>query len=86
MFEDSSAGMLLIIVIVVGIILLPAIFYLLTLQKALERCSSESRTTTPSSVWLMLIPLFNIVWQFILVSRVSESLYNEFKKKYSRKP
>jgi hypothetical protein len=29
----------------------------------------------------MLIPLFNLVWQFILVSKVSESLHNEFTKR-----
>lgn len=72
---------LLVGLITLGIMLLPAIFYLMTLQKALERCAIENRTTTPGSVWLMLIPLFNIVWQFIIVSKISESLHNEFSKR-----
>ena len=33
---------------------------------------------TPSQVWLMLIPLFGIAWQFILINRISESLKSEF--------
>jgi len=32
----------------------------------------------PGQVWLNLIPIFNIVWQFITVSRVADSLRNEF--------
>jgi hypothetical protein len=56
----------------------PAVFYLLTLQKALARCSQQSRTTSPESVWLMLIPLFNLVYQFILIGNIAKSLSNEF--------
>jgi hypothetical protein len=33
---------------------------------------------TPKLVWLLLIPVFNMVWQFIVVSRVTISLENEF--------
>ena len=81
MFGNIGPGEILIILFVVGLLLIPGILFLLTLQKALERCSIDSRTTTPGSVWLSLIPLFNIVWQFILVTRISESLHNEFTKR-----
>jgi hypothetical protein len=60
---------------------LPVIFFLLTLQKALNRCSIESRTMTPGSVWLLLIPVFNLIWQYIVVARISRSLHNEFTKR-----
>lgn len=61
------------------IALLPTIFYLLTLQKALNRCAVQNRTISPGQVWLLLIPLFNFIWNFIVVSRVSSSLANEFR-------
>jgi hypothetical protein len=61
--------------------LLPAIFYLLTLQKALNRCSPENRAMAPGMVWLMLIPLFNIVWHFFVVINVAKSLGAEFQKR-----
>ncbi|WP_171468859.1 hypothetical protein [Frigoriglobus tundricola] len=32
-------------------------------------------------VWLNLIPLFNLVWQFITVIRVAESLKQEFRSR-----
>jgi hypothetical protein len=71
----------LLILFVIGLLLLPSIFFLRTLQKALNRCAPESRTMTPAHVWLMLIPLFNIVWQFIVVFRVASSLGNEFRRR-----
>ncbi len=61
------------------VFLVIAILFLLTLQKALSRCSPRNRTMEPGMVWLNLIPLFNIVWQFITVTRVAESLRNEFR-------
>ncbi|MEP7027785.1 MAG: hypothetical protein ABI960_04240 [Candidatus Eisenbacteria bacterium] len=67
--------------IIFAIALLPAIFYLLTLQKALNRCSPESRTMTPGLVWLSLIPVFNIVWVFFVVNALSESLHREFTRR-----
>jgi hypothetical protein len=72
--------------IVVGLIALAigltlAIFYLLTLMRALERCSPESRAMQPGMVWLNLIPCFNLVWQFFTVINVAKSLDAEFKKR-----
>ena len=56
------------------IFLIPAILFLLTLQKALTRVASERRTMNPPMVWLGLIPFFNIVWNFIMVLALSKSL------------
>lgn len=78
---SEMAGLGVIILIAFAIVLVPAVFFLLTLRKALERCSPESRTTSPNSVWMMFIPLFNIIWQFLLVIKISESLHNEFTKR-----
>ena len=79
--DDMSAFLGIGVFIILVIILIPFILFLLTLQRALERCSPECRTTSPGTVWLMLIPLFNIVWEFLLVMRIAESLENEFKKR-----
>ena len=67
--------------LVLGLLVIPIFFFLLTLQKALKRCDKESRTASPGSVWLMFVPLFGLVWQFIIVLRISESLHNEFTKR-----
>ena len=57
-----------------ALFLIPAIFFLLTLQNTLKAISEENRKMPPANVWLMFIPLFNIVWQFIMVDRIAHSL------------
>lgn len=69
------------VLIACGIMLLPMIFYLLTIQKALNRCSLQNRTMTPGLVWLALIPLFNLIWNFFIVTAVAKSLGNEFRSR-----
>jgi hypothetical protein len=69
---------------VLAILFLPAVFYLLTLKRTLEACSPENRKTEPNLVWLSLIPLFGIVWQFILVDKIALSLQAEFQSRNIR--
>ena len=57
------------------------VFYLLTLQNTLKECSPENRKMPPVNVWLNFIPLFNIVWPFIMVNRIADSLKAEFAKR-----
>lgn len=59
--------------------LIVAILYLLTLQKALSRVPLRNRLMEPGLVWLLLIPCFNIIWQFFIAVRVPGSLQNEFR-------
>jgi len=61
--------------------LIPFIFYLLTLQNTLYAISSENRKMQPGQVWLSLIPLFGLVWQFIIVNHMADSLKAEFVSK-----
>ncbi len=63
------------------LLLLPAIFYLLTLQRALEKCAPNARTMQPGMVWLLLVPLFNIIWSFFVVLALAKSLANEFARR-----
>lgn len=64
--------------IVLAVALLVAIFYLLTLQNTLKAISPQNRKMEPGMVWLLLIPLFNMVWQFIVVNRLSASIESEY--------
>jgi hypothetical protein len=73
--------MLIVMLIACAIMLVPAIFYMLTLQKALNRCSPENRAMAPGLVWLMLIPVFDFVWHFIIVLNLAKSLGAEFSKR-----
>lgn len=64
-----------------AILLIPAIFYLLTLRNALLRCKITNRAMPAGQVWLQLIPLFNLVWHFFIVLNVAKSLNREFEER-----
>jgi hypothetical protein len=72
---------LVVVAVIFGISLIPMIFFLLTLQNTLNAISFENRKMEPSLVWLSLIPLFGLVWQFIIVDRMAGSLQAEFAKR-----
>ncbi len=67
------AGILAVCVLVVGIL------YLAFLAGVLRKCSPSARTMQPGMVWLSLIPLFNLIWCFFVVSALANSLGNEFR-------
>jgi magnesium-transporting ATPase (P-type) len=76
-----GAGILFFALIALVILLIPAIFYILTLQKALNKCAPENRAMQPGMVWLLLVPLVNMVWGFFVVINMAKSLGAEFQKR-----
>ena len=71
------AGIVFLVVLLGGLAL--AIAYILTLSNALKKCSPSARTMQPGMMWLLLIPLFNLIWNFLAVNAISDSLGNEFR-------
>src|SRR5690606_38173933 len=57
-------------------------FYCHTLKKTLDLIAEENRCLKPKMVWLAIITIFSIYWNFVIASRLSDSLTNEF---YDRK-
>lgn len=78
---NIGAAELLIILIILILSIIPLIFYLLTLQNTFNEISNENRKMSAGQVWLTLIPLFGLVWQFIIVNRMADSLKAEFVKR-----
>ena len=73
---------LMVLLFVFGIFfLIPAIFYILTLQKTLHQCGPVSRTMEPGMVWLLIIPFVNLVFHFFVVLAISKSVANEFARR-----
>ena len=73
---DEAALTLIIIILLASIAL--AIVYLLTLQNTLKLVSQHNRKMAPGEVWLVFIPLFGIVWNFIMIGKIADSLRAEF--------
>jgi hypothetical protein len=66
------------LIVILWFTLIALILYLLKLQETLKKCAPASRTMKPGKVWLVLIPLFGLVWHFIVVINIAKSLGNEF--------
>ena len=60
---------------------IPAILFVLAQQKTLQVISPENREMSPGSVWLQLIPVFGMVWEFIVVIRIAHSISKEMASK-----
>jgi hypothetical protein len=57
--------------------LIPVIIFFLTQQRTLGLIRPENRLMRPGQVWLQIIPLFGLVWQFIVISKISDSIRKE---------
>ena len=55
-----------------------AILYLLNLQNLMKEIDIKNREVEPTNVWLMLIPFFNLVYGFILLPKICNSVKKEF--------
>jgi len=86
MTSDMASVLLVAALFVTLIGLAVYIVFLRSLQGVLEHCAPQNRTVSPGQVWLSLIPFFNLVWQFILVSRIAESLQLEFAARQAPAP
>ena len=62
--------------LVIGLTIL--ILFLMTLYRALNRCSRRNRTMEPGMVFLQIIPLFSLIWTFIMTAKIGDSLKKEF--------
>lgn len=73
-----------IVFLVLGFLCLPiviGILFALTVRALLLACAPETRAIQPGSVWWLLVPLVNIVFQFVVVLRVSSTLVNEHQRR-----
>ena len=62
--------------VVVGLLIGGAICYLL--YKDLAAIPEEHQKQSPAMVWLLLIPLVNIVWNFFVFPKIAESFKSYF--------
>jgi hypothetical protein len=80
-FGALFAMLFVFIAIAAAVSIVIRIFYLLTLSRTLELCHQQTRTMNPGEVWMVFIPLFGLVWHFIMVGRIADSLAVEFRNR-----
>lgn len=79
--QSSNAGNIgfiigIIVVVVIALAIFAAILW--SISDALAAVPQQYRQMSPGAVYLMLIPLFNLVWVFFVVIRVPGSFENYF--------
>src|SRR5690554_3432884 len=52
--------------------------YASTVSRTMLHIAEENRFFRPGQAWLLVIPFFNIYWNFVVARRLSDSLNNEF--------
>ena len=72
---------IIVILVTLGLLFLPTFFFIRSLQALIAEVSVENRRIEPKQFWYLFIPLFNLVWQFIVVNRIADSLKSEFAKR-----
>ncbi len=65
------------ILLIFGLVSLPWILYLLTLRKSL-RLTQKYHDISPGLVWLLLIPIFNLGWQFYILKNITKGIKGKF--------
>lgn len=60
-----------------AVFFVPALLFLFTQQKTIKLIQPHNRSIAPGEVFLQLIPLFGMVWQFFVVTRLSDSIRRE---------
>ncbi|MBI5538781.1 MAG: hypothetical protein HY951_01880 [Bacteroidia bacterium] len=78
---ESEIILIVALLIFCGLAILLAILYITTLQNTLKAVSEENQKMKPNAVWMMFIPGFGMVWQFIVVKAISDSLKAEYIKR-----
>ena len=76
-----TMGVFIFIGLAIGILIM--VLYLKNLQDLLKECDKSNLQMPPVNVWLMFIPLFSIVYGFIMYPKISESIKREFESRNS---
>lgn len=70
---------MIILLLIIGLgSLVAQVVFLLNLQQILSEIRKENRTVKPGNVWLLFIPLFNLIYPFILYPAISNAIKKEF--------
>ena len=78
--NDLNTVDLLYPLLVVSIIfLVPYCFFLLAQYSILKAIQQPNRLMQPFEVWFQLVPVFGLIWQFVVVSRIADSIRNEYR-------
>jgi len=72
MYDEEA--LILVVIVALLITVVVQTLYLLTLSRTIESIRPEFRKVEPGQAWLGFIPIFHLIWPFIINKRVAESI------------
>jgi hypothetical protein len=75
--NSEATTEILLILLTLLVFLISGLVFLLTQFRTLDEIRPENQRLSPPKVWLQLIPVYGIVWQFFVISRISDSIRAE---------
>lgn len=85
-FGAMQAGVVLLLLIIIGGGITVFVLFQLTLQRTMDAVSPKNRQMSGGSVWLNLIPVFNLVFPFIFNNALKNSIEMEYFDRKIAKP
>jgi hypothetical protein len=61
-------------------------FYLYSIQETIKLVQEKNRKLAIWQVWLGLVPVFNLILQYLIVANLMSSLYAEFRDRKTKYP
>ncbi|WP_028295396.1 hypothetical protein [Olivibacter sitiensis] len=81
-FQDLDGDIKLLVYFMAILIMAVYVAYVVSVRSTIKLIAPENRFIQPNHAFLLLLPIFNVYWQFVVANRLSDSLTNEF---YDRK-
>jgi hypothetical protein len=80
LFLEGGPGWLFLLarLIEMGLLVFMTVIWCMSMERALRACDHSSRRMSLGQSYLIFIPFFGFVWQFIAVNRVSTTLASEY--------
>lgn len=78
LFVPAIGGYFIFLLALLGIFFVPYVFFLRTQYTTLMAIQPINRLMNPFEVWLQLIPGIGLIWQFVVVSRIADSIQREY--------
>jgi len=69
-------GLMWALFLIAGLVIL--VFWMIVMSRALDQVSHDIRKMEPGAVWLCAIPVFGLVWQFLVTNAVANGIAGEF--------
>lgn len=62
------------------------VFYIRAISKTIKAIDPEYRTQAPGMAWLLLIPVFNVIWFFFLLKAIKTGFLRMYENKRISQP